>query len=144
LQVVPIADRMRLYGRVEDTYLASFQALGSLGLLLGTCGLAVVLLRNAVERRWELAALRALGFRRRRLAGLLLLENATLLALGIALGTTAGLLPEALGAGLTGGFPWLPLAATLGAVLAAGLAASGLAVAGALAAPLLPVLKAER
>ncbi|HEV3455873.1 MAG TPA: FtsX-like permease family protein, partial [Thermoanaerobaculia bacterium] len=129
---------------VEDTYLASFEALGALGLLLGTCGLAVVLLRNVVERRWELAALRAFGFRRRRLAALLLLENVSLLALGLALGTAAGLLPEALGAGLAGSFPWLPLTATLGAVLLAGLLASGLAVGVALSAPLLQVLKAER
>jgi putative ABC transport system permease protein len=143
LEVVPVAERLRLYARVEDTYLASFQALGGLGLLLGTCGLAVVLLRNAVERRWELAALRAFGFRRRRLAGLLLLENSALLVLGVALGTAAGLLPSALGAGATGAFAWQPLAATLGAVLATGLAASAGAVTGALAAPLLPVLKAE-
>lgn len=143
LEVVPVAERLRLYARVEDTYLASFQALGGLGLLLGTCGLAVVLLRNAVERRWELAALRAFGFRRRRLAGLLLLENATLLVLGVGLGTVAGLLPEALGAGAAGDFSWRPLAATLGGVLAAGLLASAGAVAGALAAPLLPALKAE-
>lgn len=141
--VTPVAERLRLYARVEDTYLASFQALGSLGLLLGTAGLAVVLLRNVVERRGELAALRAFGFRRSRLAGLLLLENASLLALGVALGTAAGLLPEALGAGVAGRFPWLPLAATLAAVLLAGLLASALAVAGALAAPLLPALEAE-
>jgi putative ABC transport system permease protein len=144
LEVAPVAERLRLYSRVEDTYLASFEALGALGLLLGTCGLAVVLLRNVVERRWELAALRAFGFRRRRLAAMLLLENVSLLALGLALGTAAGLLPEALGAGVAGSFPWLPLTATLGAVLLAGLLASGLAVAVALGAPLLQVLKAER
>jgi putative ABC transport system permease protein len=144
LEVAPVAERLRLYSQVEDTYLASFDALGALGLLLGTCGLAVVLLRNVVERRWELAALRAFGFRRRRLAALLLLENTSLLALGLALGTAAGLLPEALGAGLAGSFPWLSLTATLGAVLLAGLLASGLAVAVALGAPLLQVLKAER
>ncbi|HEV3075046.1 MAG TPA: FtsX-like permease family protein [Thermoanaerobaculia bacterium] len=144
LEVAPVAERLRLYSRVEDTYLASFEALGALGLLLGTCGLAVVLLRNVLERRWELAALRAFGFRRRRLAAMLLLENVSLLALGLALGTAAGLLPEALGAGLAGSFPWLPLTATLGAVLLAGLLASGLAVAVAVSAPLLQVLKAER
>jgi hypothetical protein len=54
------------------------------------------------------------------------------------------LLPEALGAGLAGSFPWLAMTATLGAVLLAGLLANGLAVAVALGAPLLPVLKAER
>ncbi len=140
----PVAERLRLYAGVEETYLGSFQALGSLGLLLGTCGLAVVLLRSAVERRWELAMLRALGFRRRRLAALLLLENAALLALGLALGTAAGLLPEALGAGLAAAFPWRPLAATLALIVAAGALASGLAVAAALAAPLVPALKTER
>ncbi|MBV8201246.1 MAG: hypothetical protein JOZ15_11540, partial [Acidobacteria bacterium] len=142
-QVEPVAERLRLYAGVQETYLASFQALGSLGLLLGTGGLAVVLLRNVVERRWELAALRAFGFRRRRLAALLLLESATLLVLGVALGTTAGLLPEALGAGLAGSLDWRPLGATLAAVLAAGMLASCVAVAIALGAPLLPVLKAE-
>jgi putative ABC transport system permease protein len=142
--IAPVAERLRLYAGVQETYLASFQALGSLGLLLGTGGLAVVLLRNVVERRWELAALRAFGFRRRRLAGLLLVENATLLALGMALGTVAGLLPEALGAGVAGSLAWRPLAATLGAVLTAGMLASCVAVAIALGAPLLPVLKAER
>ena len=143
-QIEPVAERLRLYAGVQETYLASFQALGSLGLLLGTGGLAVVLLRNVVERRWELAALRAFGFRRRRLAGLLLLENATLLALGVTLGTVAGLLPEALGAGVAGSLAWRPLAATLAAVLTAGMLASCVAVAFALGAPLLPVLKAER
>jgi putative ABC transport system permease protein len=142
--IEPVAERLRLYAGVQDTYLASFQALGSLGLLLGTAGLGVVLLRNVVERRWELAVLRAFGFRRRRLAGLLLLENATLLGLGVVLGTVAGLLPEALGAGVAGSFPWRPLAATLAAVLTAGMLASCAAVAIALGAPLLPVLKADR
>jgi putative ABC transport system permease protein len=143
-EAVTVGERLRLYARVEETYLASFQALGGLGLLLGTCGLAVVLLRNALERRWELAAMRAFGFRRRRLVALLLLENAALLGLGVALGTGAGLLPEALGAGLAGSLAWRPLTVTLAAVLAAGLLASGVAAAGALGAPLLPVLKAER
>jgi len=33
---------------VENTYLATFQALGGLGLLLGALGLAVVLLRSVL------------------------------------------------------------------------------------------------
>ena len=49
---------------VENTYLSTFQALGGLGLILGSLGLAVVLLRSVWERRGELALLRALGFRR--------------------------------------------------------------------------------
>ena len=54
-----VADRIAAFHRVENTYLSTFQSLGSLGLLLGTAGLAAVLLRNVLERRRELALLRA-------------------------------------------------------------------------------------
>lgn len=47
----PAAERLAAYHRVENTYLSTFQALGGFG-LLGTLGLAaVLLLRNALERR---------------------------------------------------------------------------------------------
>src|SRR5262249_30147248 len=72
--------RLADYLAVENTYLSTFQALGGLGLLLGSLGLAVVLLRSVWERRGELALLRALGFRRQALGGLVLAENAFLLA----------------------------------------------------------------
>ena len=52
---VPAAERLAEFHRVENTYLATFQMLGGLGLLLGTVGLAAVLLRNVVERRRDLA-----------------------------------------------------------------------------------------
>ena len=48
--------------RVENTYLSTFQTLGGLGLLVGTVGLAAVLLRNVLERRRELALLGAVGY----------------------------------------------------------------------------------
>ena len=40
------ADVLAMYHNVQETYLSTFQLLGSLGLLLGTVGLAVVLLRG--------------------------------------------------------------------------------------------------
>ena len=52
------------FHRVENTYLSTFQALGGLGLLLGTIGLAAVMFRNVLERRRELALLRAVGYDR--------------------------------------------------------------------------------
>ena len=55
------AERLAAFHRVENTYLSTFQTLGGLGLLLGTVGLATVLLRNALERRRELALLGAVG-----------------------------------------------------------------------------------
>ena len=59
------AERLAVYAQVKNTYLSTFQTLASLGLMLGTIGLAVVLLRNLVERRAELALLAAIGFRPR-------------------------------------------------------------------------------
>jgi len=76
---------------VQNTYLKTFQSLGGLGLLLGTLGLGVVQLRSVLERRGELALLRAVGFSRARLALTVLLENLTLLLGGIFCGTGAAL-----------------------------------------------------
>ena len=84
-------DRLAAYHRVENTYLSTFQALGGLGLVLGTVGLATVLLRNALERRREIALLRALGYRPRHVSGMLLAENAALLGLGVGAGLVAAL-----------------------------------------------------
>ena len=56
------AERLAEFHRVENTYLSTFQTLGGLGLLVGTVGLAAVLLRNVLERRRELALLGAVGY----------------------------------------------------------------------------------
>ncbi len=89
------ASRLASYLAVENTYLSTFQALGGFGLLLGALGMAVVLLRGVWERRGELALLRALGFRHRALAWLVLSENGFLLMLGVGAGTMAALLAVA-------------------------------------------------
>ncbi len=138
------AERLASFQAVENTYMATFQTLGGLGLLLGTVGLGVILLRNVLERRGELAALRAFGFERSRLMALVVAENAFLLALGIALGATAALVAVAphLAAG-AGKVPWLSLGGTLVLVFATGLLASLAAVRGALEVPLIPALRRE-
>ena len=73
-------DRLAEFHRVENTYLSTFQALGGLGLLLGTVGLGAVLLRNALERRRELALLEAVGYRRGHFLLMAVAENTLLLA----------------------------------------------------------------
>ena len=74
---------------MQNTYLSTFQSLGALGLLLGTVGLAVVQLRSVLERRGELALMRAGGFRRGRLVRMVVWENAVLLLGGLAVGCVA-------------------------------------------------------
>lgn len=136
--------RLAGFFAVQNTYLATFQSLGGLGLLLGTFGLATVELRNVLERRSELALLRATGFRRRRLAELVLLENASLLVVGLAVGVSAALVavaPHLLSG--SAGFPVATLAVTLGLVLIAGLLAGFAAVRAVLRAPLIPALRGD-
>ncbi len=137
-------ERIAAFRAVESTYLSTFQTLGGLGLVLGTVGLGIVLLRNVLERRAELATLQAFGFRRRTLAGMVLAENGALLAAGVAIGALSGLVASAPHVVAGGhGFPWPSLAATLAAVLAAGMLSSVAAVAGTLRAPLLGALRSE-
>ena len=106
----PVGERIANFLAVQNTYLATFQALGGLGLLLGTIGLAVVMLRNVTERRGELALLRAVGYGPRRLRDLIGNENAALLLWGVGAGTLAALLamlPHLLSTGAA--VPWMSL-----------------------------------
>ena len=138
-------ERLSTLAAVENTYLATFQSLGGLGLLLGTIGLAVVQWRNVLERRGELALLRAAGFSARMLALLVALENVLLLLLGLGIGLLAALaavLPHLIGRGAS--VPFAMLAVIFALVLVAGLAASFAATRGVLRTPILPALREER
>jgi len=129
---------------VQNTYLSTFQSLGGLGLLLGTFGLAVVQLRNVLERRGELALLRAVGLSKALLGRLVFWENLALLVGGLGCGTIAAavaVLPHALLGGA--GVPWLSLAGTLGVVLVVGLLAGAFVVRSVLRMPLLQTLRGE-
>jgi putative ABC transport system permease protein len=144
LDVTFAKDRLASYLAVENTYLSTFQVLGGFGLLLGASGLAVVLLRGVWERRGELALLRALGYRRRALGGMVFAENALLLVIGLAAGVGAALAsvaPHVLRG--EGAVPWARLAGLLGLVLLVGLLSGALAVRATLRAPLVPALRKE-
>jgi len=129
---------------VQNTYLSTFQTLGALGLLLGTFGLATVQIRNVVERRSELALMRAAGFRRARLALMVLQENVALLLAGLLSGFVAAMVavvPHVVLGGAT--LPLRDLTITLGVILAVGILSSLTSVRTTLRAPLLPALRGE-
>jgi len=129
LDLQPTEERLLRFLRVENTYIATFQLLGALGLLLGTLGLATVILRNAAERRRELALLRAVGYRPRHLGRLVLSENAALLLSGLGIGAACALVATWPAASLRGGSaPLAELGALLLVVLLTGLLVSWLAV----------------
>jgi putative ABC transport system permease protein len=142
--VIPADERLAGFHRVENTYLSTFQSLGTLGLVLGTLGLATVLLRNVLERRRELALMRAVGYTRLHLAVMVLAENVWLLVRGLLIGTCCALVaiaPSFLGGGRH--LPVLSMALLVTTVLLVGLLASVLATAAALRSPLLLALRAE-
>lgn len=144
LTAQPSVERLAEFMQVQNTYLSTFQSLGGLGLLLGTFGLAAVQLRSVLERRGELALLRAAGFRRARLARLVLAESLVLLAGGLLLGVLAALVAVAphwlAGSALV---PWGQLAATLALVLAVGLLVGLWTARSALRAEILPALRGD-
>ncbi|HEY7784262.1 MAG TPA: ABC transporter permease, partial [Pyrinomonadaceae bacterium] len=137
-------ERLANFHRVENTYLSTFQMLGGLGLLLGTFGLGAVLLRNVLERRRELALLRAVGYNPSHLMLMVVAENALLLFCGLITGTLSALLAIAPVFFERGGrLPNLSLSLLLAAVLISGLIVSLIATRAALRSPLLPALRAE-
>lgn len=139
-----VADRLANFLAVQNTYLSTFQTLGGLGLLLGTLGLATVMLRNVLERRGELALLRAVGYRNSHLAWLVLWENAFLLIWGLLAGATSALLAMAPHLRTTGAdVPWLSSAVILGGVFIVGMAAALLAVTEAMRTPILATLRSQ-
>ncbi len=144
LAAVPTRGRLAEFDRVENTYLAIFFLLGALGVLVGSAGMGIVAARNILERRAELALLRAVGFARRQVGRQVFAEHALLAATGILVGGAAALVaaapalraPES-GAGAG------PIAAVLAAVLAGSLLWTALAVRLALRGDPAPALRDE-
>ncbi len=144
LDAVTTTDRLAAFHRVENTYLSTFQALGGLGLLLGTIGLATVVFRNVLERRRELALLRAVGYDSRHVGTMILAETGFLLAAGLVAGAGCAMIaiaPAWLGRG--GGAPGAGLALLLAGVVVAGLLSAAVATRAALGGRLLEALRAE-
>jgi hypothetical protein len=139
------AERLARFHRVENTYLSTFQTLGGLGLLLGTVGLATVLLRNVLERRRELALLGAIGYRRGHFLLMVAAENTLLLAGGLIAGALCAALAITPAVMERGGR--LPLtsggALLLFGVFATGLLSSLAATRAVTRSPLLESLRSE-
>ena len=142
--VVSTEEKLASFHRVENTYLSTFQMLGGLGLLLGTLGMAAVLLRNVLERRRELALLRAVGYNSSHFTLMVIAENAYLLLCGLIIGTVCALLAIApVFFTRSAQIGSISLGLLLAAVLISGLTASTIATWAALRSPLIPALRAE-
>ncbi len=137
-------ERLASYHRVENTYLSTFQSLGALGLVLGTIGLLAVLLRNVLERRAELALLRAMGYRERTLAAMVVAEHVLLMVGGLACGSVSALVAIAPALAARGGVvPAAMVGVLLLAVTATGVISSLLGGLVVLRSPLVAALRSE-
>ena len=126
--VQPALDRLRSLAAVQNTFLAGFQALGTLGLVLGTAGVGAVQIQGVLERKRLFGLLQAVGFSRGRLALLVVLETLFMVGLGLASGALAGAatLPAHAASGRVGlplGWIVLTCGLTLAVALLAGVAA---------------------
>lgn len=86
IDISSTAERLNQFNSVSNTYLSVFMILGGLGLLIGTIGMGIILYRNMLERRQEIALLMAIGYTRKKIRYLLFTENVILLTTGIVSG----------------------------------------------------------
>ncbi|NIP22364.1 MAG: FtsX-like permease family protein [Phycisphaerae bacterium] len=144
LALTPAAQRLAEFSAVENTYLSIFQLLGGLGLILGSLGLGLVVLRNVLDRRGELAMMRAVGLNKVELKRMVFYEHGGLMLAGLACGVIAALV--AVGPALSSAaaqVPFLSLALTIIAIGISGLAAIWVATSFALSGKLIEALRSE-
>ena len=129
VSVQSTTDRLRSLYAVQNTFLSGFQMLGSLGLLLGTLGVAAVQMQGVFERLGALAVLRSIGFPVGRVRGLIMQETLLLVGAGLVAGAALGLaalLPLFVAGRAVVPWGWLAASAllTLAAAMGAGLIAA--------------------
>lgn len=91
LQTIDIREEIGRAFDASQQVLALMQAYLGIGLLVGIAGLAVVTLRAVVERRQQIGAMRAIGFTRRMVLQVFLLEIALIAVLGVLIGVVIGI-----------------------------------------------------
>lgn len=144
MQVTATEERLARFDRVENTYLSIFLSLGGLGVVLGMSGLGVVVMRNVMDRRNEMALLQAVGFRNGTIRAMLLGEHVILILYGLFSGVFSGLValfPTLMRS--ANPIPWALLGLLLLAMLASGICCAWAASAHLLRGSLLGALRGE-
>ena len=136
--------RLMDFSEIENTYLSIFQILGGLGLILGSVGVGLVVLRNMLERRNELAMLRAVGFNTAELRRMVFYEHAGLLFGGLACGVIASLIAAGPALRTPGAsVPYVSLALTVAGIALSGVVWIWIAASFALAGAVMDALRNE-
>ncbi|MDB4509938.1 ABC transporter permease, partial [Akkermansiaceae bacterium] len=91
-KVTATKDRLAAFHEVENTYIAIFNVLGGLGIILGSFGVGIVTARNLVERKAEFETLRVLGISKLRRSRIVKREVRSMVAWGLGLGLMSALI----------------------------------------------------
>jgi putative ABC transport system permease protein len=97
IEITGTSDRLRSFYSVTNTYLTIFLFLGGLGILIGTIGFGLIIMRNVIDRKSELSTYLALGFTKRMIFVSILIENFVIFLIGLIIGTVSsivGILPS--------------------------------------------------
>ena len=144
LTLTTTAKRLAAFNAVESTYLSIFQLLGGLGLILGSMGLGLVVLRNVLDRRGELAMMRAVGFNKSALKKMVFQEHTGLMVSGLICGIVSAVIAVSPALKSPGArIPYLSLILTILVIGISGLIWIWAAAAIALRGEMLDVLRNE-
>lgn len=97
IDITKTTERLSQFNSVTNTYLSVFMILGGLGVIIGTIGIGIILYRNMLDRKQEIAMMMALGFTKRNVFSIILKENLYLIIIGIIIGIVSsfiGILPS--------------------------------------------------
>ena len=111
MMVTRAGARLEAFDAVENTYLSVFMMLGGLGMIIGTIGFGILILRNIRRRKQEFALYRALGVTKNYIFRLIVAEHVLMLIAAMLLGMVsalAGILPSLATPGAA--VPWLFMA----------------------------------
>lgn len=92
IEITSTSERLAQFYSVTNTYLSVFMMLGGLGVIIGTIGLGIIMYRNVLERKSEIALLRAIGFSKIKIIKLVLIENVFLITIGNLAGIVAAII----------------------------------------------------
>ncbi len=97
VEISSTSERLLGFYSVTNTYLTIFLFLGGLGILMGTIGFGIIIIRNLIDRKREIAVYSALGIGRNTISIILIIENIMIFATGLIIGlicSVIGILPS--------------------------------------------------
>lgn len=99
VEITSTTEKLKGYYSVTNTYLTIFLFLGGLGILIGTIGFGIMIIRNLLDRKSEIATYSAIGYNSSTITKLLFTENIIIFISGLIIGLSGsliGILPSLL------------------------------------------------